>query len=169
MNELANFWNTIVQTNTFNFAILVLIFAIIFRKIKIGEILENLKDDIVNAIRNAEEEKNKAAIDLTDAKKSVEHLDDEIKKTLQDADNRAKLIAEQILSNTQKEIDLIKSNIDKVIISEEKTLSAGLTDKTAKASIALARNHIKSVLDNQPELHDKYINESINELDRIQL
>ena len=46
MNELANFWNTIVQTNTFNFAILVLIFAIVFKKIKVGDILENLKEDI---------------------------------------------------------------------------------------------------------------------------
>lgn len=169
MNELANIWNTIVQTNTFNFAILVLIFAIIFKKIQIGQILENLKEDIVKAIKNAEEEKNQASIDLSDAKKSIEHLDDEIKQTLQDADSRAKMIADQILSSTQKEIDLIKSNIDKVITSEEKTISTALTDKTAKASIALARNHIKSVLENQPELHEKYINESINELDRIQL
>ena len=37
------------------------------------------------------------------------------------------------------------------------------------SAVMAARNHIKSVLDNQPELHDKYINESINELDRIQL
>lgn len=169
MNELANFWNTIVQTNTFNFAILVLIFAIVFKKIKVGDILENLKEDIVKAIRQAEEEKNKASKELSDAKKSIEHLDDEIKSALSDADSRANQIAEQILGNTQKEIDLIKSNIDKVITNEEKTISAKLTEKTAKASIALARNHIISVLENQPELHEKYINESINELDRIQL
>ena len=168
MNELANFWNTIVQTNTFNFAILVLI-AIVFKKIKIGDILENLKEDIVKAIRKAEEEKSKASKDLSEAKKSIEHLDDEIKSALSDAASRANQIAEQILGNTQKEIGLIKSNIDKVITNEEKTISAKLTEKTAKASIALARNHIISVLENQPELHEKYINESINELDRIQL
>lgn len=169
MNELANLWNTIVQTNTFNFAILVLIFAVIFKKIKLGDILENLKADIVKAIKNAEEEKARAENELSEAQNSIKHLDDDIKSTISNANSRAKQIAEQILGNTQKEIDLIKSNIDKVINAEEKTISATLTDKTAKASIALAKNHIISVLDDKPELHEKYINESINELDRIQL
>ncbi len=169
MNELANLWNTIVQTNTFNFAILVLIFAIIFKKIKIGEIIENLKNDIVKSIKLAEDEKSKASSELAEAKKSIEHLDDEINLTLKDAESRAKMIAEQIFDNTQKGIEVIKSNIDKVILNEEKTISTALTDKTAKASIELARNHIMSVLEKQPELHEKYINESIKELDRIQL
>lgn len=169
MNELANIWNMIVQTNTFNFAILVLIFAVIFRKIKLGEVLENLKEEIVKAIKNAEEEKVRAKNELSEAQKSIKHLDEDIKSAISNANSRAEQIASQILTNTQKEIDLIKSNIDKVIKAEEKTISTTLADKTAKASIALAKNHIISVLEDQPELHEKYINESINELDRIQL
>lgn len=169
MNELANIWNMIVQTNTFNFAILVLIFAVIFRKIKLGEVLENLKEEIVKAIKNAEEEKARAKNELAEAKKSIKHLDEDIQAAISSANSRAEQIASQILVNTQKEIDLIKSNIDKIIKAEEKTISTTLADKTAKASIALAKNHIISVLEDQPELHEKYINESINELDRIQL
>ena len=49
MNELANFWNIIVKSNTFNFAVLLLIFAILFKKLNVSALVEKIKQDIINS------------------------------------------------------------------------------------------------------------------------
>ena len=60
--------------------------------------------------------------------------------------------------------DIDKNNIERALTAEEKTISARLSKKTASTSSELAKRHIKSVLDAHPELHEKYINQSIEEL-----
>ena len=57
MNELANFWNIIVESNTFNFAVLLLIFAILYKKLNISNTVEKIKQDVINTINNAKTEK----------------------------------------------------------------------------------------------------------------
>lgn len=40
MNELANFWNIIVESNTFNFAVLLVIFAVLYKKMNVADGIE---------------------------------------------------------------------------------------------------------------------------------
>ena len=42
---MAEFWNLLVQSNTFNFAILVIIIAVVFAKIDLPGIIEKIKKD----------------------------------------------------------------------------------------------------------------------------
>jgi hypothetical protein len=44
-----------------------------------------------------------------------------------------------------------------------------MTEKTAKASVELARKHIQDLLNANPELHNKYILESLDELEKVKL
>ena len=118
MNELANFWNIIVESNTFNFAVLLLIFAILYKKLNISNTVEKIKQDVINTINN-------------------------------------------------EKVDLIEKNISRVISAEEKTLSAQMTQKTLDASIELAKQHIKSLLKDNMDLHNKFIDESIDSIDRV--
>lgn len=64
MNELANFWNIIVESNTFNFAVLLLIFAILYKKLNISNTVEKIKQDVINTINNAKTEKENAKTNL---------------------------------------------------------------------------------------------------------
>ena len=167
MNELVNFWNIIVDSNTFNFAILLLLFAILYKKLNVSGGIEKIKQDIINSINNAKEEKAKAENKLSQAQKSVENIDNDIAKQLEEASKRADGIASQILNNTNAKVQLIEKNIKRVISAEEKTLSAQITKKTLNTSIEIARKHIISVLENNHDLHNKFIDESIQNIDRI--
>lgn len=167
MNELANFWNLIVESNTFNFIVLLLIFAVLFKKLNVSDAVEKIKQDIINAIDNAKAERENAKNKLMEAQKSIEHIEEDIKQRLEEASSKGDGIAKQILANTEEQVKLIENNIARVINAEEKTLSAQMTKKTLNASIELAKQHIKNILENNEELHNKFIDESIENIDRV--
>ena len=76
-------------------------------------------------------------------------------------------IAKQISADTDEKVKLIEKNIERVIGAEEKTISAKMTEKTLNASVELAKRHIQGLLDGNPDLHNKFIDESIENVDRI--
>ena len=167
MNELVNFWNLIVESNTFNFIVLILIFAILFKKINISSVIEKIRDEIVNTIENAKKEQENAKNKLSNAEKAIENIDDEIKQKLNEASKRAEDMSKQILDNTDLRLKLIEKNIERVVNAEEKTLSAKMTEKTLKASVELAKKQIINMLESNPDMHNKYIDESIENIDRV--
>ncbi len=167
MNELLNFWNLIVESNTFNFVVLILIFAILFKKINLSDTIEKIRLDIVNTIDYAKKEQQEAKNKLTGAQKAIEHIDEDIKGRLKEASQRAEGISKQISENTDAQVKLIEKNIERVITAEEKTLSAQMSEKTLKSSVAIAQEQIKNMLESNPELHNKFIDESIENLDKV--
>ena len=131
---MADLWNTIVQSNTFNFAILVIIIAAVFVKIDIAGIIEKIKNDAAFAIENAKSEKENAQKELITAQKTAANTDNEVKERLENA---------------------------------EKNLSLKLTQGAVVDSMELAKQNIETRL-NQ-ELHEKFIDASLNELDKVKL
>lgn len=166
---MAEFWNLIVQSNTFNFAILVIIIAVVFAKIDLPGIIEKIKNDVARAIENAKQEKENAEKDLKTAQKTAANTDNEVAQQLKTAENNAQNLSQGIMKNTELQIENIKSNILKVINAEEKSLSAKLTQDTVNNSIELAKQNIINKLNENPGLHNKFIDDSINEIDRVQL
>lgn len=169
MKEFVEIWDLIVRSNTFNFVLLVAIFWFLFKKINVSHVIEKLQQDIINTIENVKKSKELAGEKLLQAKNSVQNLDKDIQAQIAQADSTANSISASIFNNTEKRIVIINGNVDKTIATEEKSLSAKLTEKAAAAAVAIAKNHIINTLKNRPDLHDKYIDESIQELDRIQL
>lgn len=167
MNELANFWNIIVESNTFNFVVLLIIFAVLCKKMNVANGVEKIKQGIINSINSAKEEQERAKEKLKNAEKSIENIDNDIAKQLESASQRGEGLANQILANTEFKVQQIEKNAKRVIEAEEKTLSAEMTGKTLNSSIELAKRHIIATLENKPELHNKFIDESIENIDRI--
>ena len=75
---MTDFWSLIVQSNTFNFAILAIIIAVVCVKIDLPNVIEKIKEDIALAIENANYEKQSAEKELRKAKKLVKNTDQEI-------------------------------------------------------------------------------------------
>ena len=50
---------------------------------------------------------------------------------------------------------------------ESKKVALNLTQKTALASLEVAKNHIKNTLKEKPQYHNDFIQKSIDELDRL--
>lgn len=164
MNEFLNFWDIIVKSNTFNFAVLLLIFAVLFKKLNISDTIEKIKLNIIKTIDDAKFEREQAKNKLYDAQKSVENLDNEIKERLNDAKTRVENLSAQILDNAENQIQMIRKNLENIILAEEKTLSSKMSDKALKSAIELAKQKVIKTLEEQPELHNKFIEESIGEI-----
>lgn len=169
LSEISNIWNIIVTSNTFNFIIFVWIIAFVLKKIDISSLISALQAKIIKIIDEAKKEHEEAKNKLLQAEKEVEKLPEELKEIMQDAHKSAEVISTKILSEAQKQVESIEQNALKVIDAEEKLIIANLTKNTSKTSVETAKSHIQNVLTETPTLHEKYINESIEELGKLAL
>lgn len=164
MNTIIQLWNIIITSNFFNFIVMVLILIWIVKKTDLLNLLEKAKDNVKQSIEDAEHEKILAENELLNVEKSVENLEIELKEKIQKAEDHAEVLAKSIADQTNAKLKTIRDNIERVLQTEEKTISTRLTQKTAKVASELAKQHIKSVLSTRAELHTKFINQSIEEL-----
>lgn len=167
LTTISHIWQIIVESNIFNFIIFVLAFAWIFKKINLKGIIHSLQEKIIKILDEVKKEKEEALDKLTQAEKAVENLDEELKVIVEDAQKSAEVISNKILTEAQKQVESIELNATKVIEAEEKLLISELAKNTSKASVEVAKSHIEKTLAEVPTLHEKYINESIDELDRL--
>lgn len=164
---ISNIWQTILMSNTFNFVLFVLILAWVFKKIDVHAMIVSLQQKIIKILDEAKKEKEEAQNKLAQAEKAVENLGEELKIIVDDAHKSAEVISTKILTEAQKQLESIEQNAQKTIEAEEKMLIGKLTKSTSKASVEAAKSHVQNVLGETPSLHEKYINESIDELDRL--
>ncbi|HNW25198.1 MAG TPA: ATP synthase F0 subunit B [Candidatus Gastranaerophilaceae bacterium] len=165
--QIQQIWHIIVESNTFNFIFFAAIFIWIFKKIDIKKAIESLHTKIVEAIEAAKKSKEEAHANLKQVEKLVENLPQELEEMIKEAKASAHVIGEKILDDAKKQVENIGTNAKKIIDAEEKMIISKLTQKASKASIEAAKSHITNSLVSNPELHEKYINESIEELDRL--
>lgn len=165
--SISHIWQVFVSSNTFNFVIFASIIVLIMKKINIAGIINSLHENIVKAIENAKAAKEEAKKQLSEVEKSVENLPQELKSIIEDAARSAEVISEKLLKDAQKQVEHIESNAVKVIDAEGKMLVSKLTNKVSKASIEVAKSHITATLEQDKSLHDKYIDESIDSLDKL--
>jgi len=167
LSIISRIWNIIVESNTFNFIIFVLLIALLLKKVNIGGAISSLQQKIVKIIEEAKKNKEEAHSELLQAEKAVENLGEELKIIVDEAQKSAKVLGEKILNEAKKQVEDIEQNAKKVIDAEEKLLISKLAKHTSQLSVETAKTHITGVLEQTPTLHEKYINESIDELDRL--
>jgi len=126
-----------------------------------------LQQKIIKLIDEAKKNHEEAKTALLSAEKAVANLDTEIKVIVEDANKSATVIGEKIMNEAQKQLENIETNAEKIIEAEEKMLVAQLTKSASKASVEVAKSNIQNTLAQTPSLHEKYIEDSINELDRL--
>lgn len=166
---MADFWNLIVQSNTFNFLVMLVIFVMLWQKLDLTSKVEAMKSDIAEFIENSKREKELASLHLQEAEKSVANLDAEIREKLDTSKALAQNVFEEIQDMAQKNVAKIEANVDKIIDNETRKINSKLANTTADNAISLATGRLQEMFAQNPELHNKYINDSIETLDRIKL
>lgn len=164
---MANFWNLIVQSNTFNFIIMLVIFTMLWQKLDITSKIEAMKLEITEFIEKSKREKELANQHLQDAEKSVANLDNEIKEKLDKSKLMAQNVFDEIQDMANKSIEKIEANVDKIISNETRKVNTKLSHSTADNAISLATTKLQEMFAQNPELHNQYINDSIETLDRV--
>ena len=160
-------WNIIVQSNAFNFIIFVVIFAIILKAAKIGSRIENSQAKVKQHIDDSTNAKEKSIVDLKTAQEAASKVGKEIKEILDNADLQAMRLGRKILADANVMSENIILNADKINDANGKKIISELSVSTAIASADLAKKHIISTLNKKPQYHAKFIEDSINELDRF--
>ena len=156
-----NIWNIIVESNTFNFIIMVAIFAIIAKKMNITVLINNIKQSIIDKINRADSNKAEAQERFSNAKKLAKNIDKDVKNNIDNAMKKADAIEAQIIAEAESKVNYLKKNAESVIKSEEKLIENNIINNTIKISSELAKEKIIAALNSNPELHNKYIEESI--------
>ena len=164
-----NVWNVILESNTFNFIVLAIIIIYLMKKLRAGAALENLKNAIIKRIDDSKAEKEKALSELKNAEKAVENLDNEIKERYNLAEQNADGVIQQTVMNAENQVSHILQNAENAIENEEKQISAQILKSTAEKALSTAKDIIAARLKENPELHEKYINEAIEDIDRVKL
>lgn len=165
MDILNAIWEYIGRTNLFNFIIFLSVFIIIFKCAKLGNKIEEARQNIASNIKESDDAKEESADYLQEIQNDIANLEQEISDIIEQSDNNAKNVGEKILDDAEKQVELIKENAQKSIENRTLMLKNDITTRAALASIEVAKNHIINELNNNQGLHDKLIDESIETIE----
>lgn len=163
------FWNLIVQSNTFNFLIFIGLFALLFKKISFGAMMDKLQAKVMSLIEDAKKAKDDSIVELKRTQEISSKVPTEVRNILDNAEVTADRLGKRILEEAEKQVNSIYKTTDSVVESEGQRIISNLSQKTALASLELAKNHIVKTLKAKPQYHVKFIEDSINELDRFNI
>lgn len=159
----------IAKSNIINFIIVLVLLVWLSSKINLKVKTTELSLQIKNYVKEAETEKENSLQKLNTIEAEIVKLPQNIKDIELSAEKNLQGINKRI----SKEIDEKKSDLlnneKRILGLERKKFNEKLTTVLTETSIDLARKNAIEQLENNRELHDKYIYEAINEIDGVNL
>lgn len=162
LNEIIAY---IAHTNLFNFIIFAGIIIFLVCKLNVKSKLEAAVKDVDTSINESEEAKVESEKKLSDIEKSVAHISEEVDLILRQSDDNAKLVGEKIAEDTEKSLVVLKENTQKVIKNNSDILRNDIIRRASLASVEVAKAHIIEELKQNPDLHDRLVDESVNAIE----
>lgn len=159
----------LLHSNLFNFVVMVIVFVFISVKLNIKDSIELNRKKIEDNVNQAVSIKEQSIIELKNVEKEVESIGSEIEKIIDLAKSTLKTIEAKVFDDLKKQVTNIESNVQKVIRSEVSMLNSKLTKGVSNASVKLAESNIQKMLSDNKDLHKKFINDSIDEIDRVEI
>ena len=169
METFSALFDYISRTNLFNFIIFASVIFFIAKKVDVNNILENMKHDIVEKIENSKDAKEKSEEYLKDMEEVISSVGKEIDSIINKSENNAKLIGEKILGEAEVIVENIKENSQKLVDNKTALLKNDILKRASDASIEVAKNHIINELNNNYDLHNKLIDESVEAIGEVKI
>ena len=154
----------ISRTNLFNFVIFLSILIFLFKKIDVVGMLENMKNAVIENIEASKTSKSDSETHLKEIEEKVSHIEEEIDGIIKKSEQNAKLVGEKIIEDANHTVESIKDNSKKLVENKSALLKNDILRRASEASIEVARNHIVNELNNNYDLHQKLIDESLEAL-----
>ena len=169
MNETLYILKELATSNTINFAIMAILLGVIIKKLHLSTAFEKSIEAIKNQISNSETEKANSSKILGKNKDLIEKLPNELEEMEKTSQSKLTAFEEKIEDNTRKTIENLVLSTDRIKSIEEKKVSNLLTQSTSKEALELAKNRTCELLENNPEMHNDFIQQSIDELDKVKI
>ncbi len=161
-------WHKILESNLFNFVLMLVFLNWILNKCAIADKLEAGRKSIEDKIRNSKTQKEEALKTLYELQEKTQEVDKEAHDILAKSNENAVMVGEKIIADAKKQAQEFGKNLDKVIESGQKAVQNSLTEETAKKSVQLAQDYIQKRLDEDRTLHVKFMKESIKDLNGVE-
>ena len=159
----------IARTNLFNFAIFLAIIIFLVKKLDVSGILDSARESVNTAVNDSTEAKESSEEKLHSVEESFSHLEEKIDTIVKASESNAKLVGEKIISEGEKSAVIIRENSEKMVENNRVLLKNDLLKRAANASIETAKERIINELNKNGSLHDKFIEESVNTIEGMEL
>ncbi len=169
MQEIFSFLKFLATSNTINFILMLIILAWIIKKVNVGKSFDDSISEVELSIKKSDEEKIRANNSLMAARAQLEKLPADIKRLENNSKKKIAIFEQQIEEDAQNTISKLNKNIYRAVSVEASKLSNIITEKTSQASVEYAKQSILTQLTNNPDLHNKFIQDSLDELDKVVL
>ena len=166
---LLQIWNNILTSNLFNFVVMLFVLGWIIKKFDIAGLLEKGRKSIEDNIQTSKDVKKESLDKLYKTQEKTKEIDEEVFEILNKADKNATIVGEKLVDDAKRQATEFDKALQKTIDGNIKALNLNLSNKTAEASVQLAKKHIEKELENNKDLHMKFINESIDALNGVKL
>jgi F0F1-type ATP synthase membrane subunit b/b' len=169
MQEIITILKALATSNAINFLLMVWILAVIVRKINLGNAFAKGISEVKTLIDKSENKKKSSQKNLDEVNALIEKLPQDVAELEKLSAQKAKALKKDIVSNTKNSIEKLEKNVEKVISVEEKKISNSLQVESVKASVELAKQQIIKSLAQNPDLHNDFIQSSLDELEKVVL
>ena len=166
---MSDIFHLIIHSNLINFLIVLGIIIVLVVKLNLNGKIEVLRDEIKTYVDTSVQEKEVAEQKLSSIKQKIEELPSQIKDIEIKTENSVKSIGEKIKADIQEQKQDISNNAERIFNLEMKKFKQKLTSALSEKSIEIARENAVKQLNENNELHNKYIDSAIDELDGISL
>ena len=159
----------LADTNVINFLLMAALLGWIIVKMSVKTSFEKGILSVKETIEKSEEDKKNSEIRVKEANETLEKLPQEIEEIQKISNQKADVLKKQIENSTQKTVEYISENVNKIISIEERKSSNELSSKTMELSVEQARNNLIERLKSDNDLQIKFIEESLDEFERIKI
>lgn len=158
--------HNILHSNLFNFILLVIILYSLTAPF-LKKSVKSANEKMTNIVSNSVQCKEKAIQNLEQAKNDYAHTPKEKEEIAQIAQNTIASLKRKAHRDTEEAKKIIRDNLNKSVRTEEAKISEQLTKETTEKSVNTALEKIKNQLLQDETLHDKLIEQAIEELETI--
>ena len=157
------------KTNLFNFIIFAAIILWVCKKINVKTIIETSVQTVETTVENSEIAKTESETKLSAIEESLAHVGEEIDEIVKKSEENANLVGEKLLNEAKLASSIIEENTEKAIENKRIVLKNELLKRASIASIEVAKSHIIDELNNNQDLHNKFIDESLEAIEGVEL
>ena len=159
----------IARTNLFNFVIFAGVITYLIIKLNLKGSLEKGTESVSEKIDNSTNAKEEAETKLQTIEDKIAHLEDEIEGIIKQSETNAELVGTQIIADANRSAENIKTNTEKLIENKTSVLKNDIMKRASLASVEVARERIINELNNNEELHNRLIDESVEAINGVEL
>ena len=166
---MINFWSIIVESNLFNFVIVVLLFIYIFRKFNLIEKTEIFKKNVIDNLKMSSYKRKYAHEKLAATKIKIKNINSDISVKIKQIEEQTSAVIDNINATTDNNIKKIQNNINNFRENEINSTISRISTATLNSAIIEARQRIEKKLENNRELQLEHIYKSLESFERFDL